>query len=77
MDGSEGTAVIGRSRQEGRRDEAREGRVKNRQIILVARPKAKLGPEHFRMSEGAALEPKEGEVLLRVHLISLDAANRA
>jgi len=51
--------------------------VKNRQIVLVARPKAKLGPEHFRMSEGAVLEPKEGEVLLRVHLISLDAANRA
>ncbi len=77
MDGSEGTAVIGRSRQQGRRDEAREGRVKNRQIVLVARPKAKLGPEHFRMSEGAVPEPKEGEVLLRVHLISLDAANRA
>jgi NADPH-dependent curcumin reductase CurA len=52
-------------------------RVKNRQIVLVARPKGKLGPEHFRMSEGAVPEPKEGEVLLRVHLISLDAANRA
>jgi NADPH-dependent curcumin reductase CurA len=51
--------------------------VKNRQIILVARPKGKLGPEHFEMVEGVAPDPKEGEVLLRVRLISLDAANRA
>src|SRR5262249_59101960 len=51
--------------------------VKNRQIVLVARPEGKLGPEHFRMAEGVAPEPKEGEALLRVHLISLDAANRA
>src|SRR5262249_43788813 len=51
--------------------------VKNRQIVLVARPKGKLGLEHFRMAEGVAPEPKEGEALLRVHLISLDAANRA
>ncbi len=51
--------------------------MKNRQVVLVARPKGKLGPEHFRMIEGVAPEPKEGEVLLRVHLISLDAANRA
>ncbi len=51
--------------------------MKNRQIVLVARPKGKLGLEHFRMVEGVAPEPKEGEALLRVHLISLDAANRA
>jgi NADPH-dependent curcumin reductase CurA len=51
--------------------------VNNRQIILLARPKGKLGPEHFRMVEGVAPAPKEGEVLLRVRLISLDAANRA
>src|SRR5947209_8500753 len=51
--------------------------VKNRQIVLVARPKGKLGLEHFRMVEGVAPEPREGEALLRVHLISLDAANRA
>jgi NADPH-dependent curcumin reductase CurA len=51
--------------------------MKNRQIVLVARPKGKLGPEHFRMTESAMPEPKEGEALLRVHLISLDAANRA
>jgi NADPH-dependent curcumin reductase CurA len=51
--------------------------MKNRQIVLVERPKGKLGPEHFRMTESAMPEPKEGEALLRVHLISLDAANRA
>src|SRR5215468_6797515 len=51
--------------------------VKNRQIVLVERPEGKLGPEHFRMVEGVVPEPKEGEALLRVHLISLDAANRA
>jgi NADPH-dependent curcumin reductase CurA len=51
--------------------------VKNRQIILVAQPKGKLAPEHFQLTEGVTPEPQEGEVLLRVRLISLDAANRA
>lgn len=51
--------------------------MKNRQIILVEQPKGKLGPEHFQMVEGVAPDPKDGEVLLRVRLISLDAANRA
>jgi NADPH-dependent curcumin reductase CurA len=51
--------------------------VKNRQILLVERPKGRLGPEHFRMVEGVTSDPKDGEVLLRVRLISLDAANRA
>jgi NADPH-dependent curcumin reductase CurA len=49
----------------------------NRQIVLVEKPKGKLGREHFRLVEGETPEPKEGEVLLRVRLISLDAANRA
>jgi NADPH-dependent curcumin reductase CurA len=51
--------------------------VRNRQIILVAPPQGKLGPEHFRMAESVVPEPGEGEVLVRVRLISLDAANRA
>jgi len=51
--------------------------VSNRQIILVELPKEKLAPTHFRLVEGAVPEPGEGEVLLRVRLISLDAANRA
>ena len=49
----------------------------NRQILLVEKPGGKLGPEHFRLVDGAVPEPKEGEVLLHTRLISLDAANRA
>src|SRR5438445_13750445 len=49
----------------------------NRQILLVEKPSGKLGSEHFKMSEAAMPEPKDGEALLRVRYISLDAANRA
>jgi len=49
----------------------------NRQILLVEKPVGKLGHEHFRMSDAAIPEPKDGEALVRVHYISLDAANRA
>ena len=49
----------------------------NRQILLVEAPKGKLGPEHFRLTEGPVPRPQEGEVLARVRYISLDAANRA
>ena len=49
----------------------------NRQILLVEKPSGKLGPEHFKMVESAPPEPKDGEALLRVRYISLDAANRA
>jgi hypothetical protein len=49
----------------------------NRQILLVEKPAGKLGPEHFKLSNAAIPEPKDGEALLRVRYISLDAANRA
>jgi len=49
----------------------------NRQVLLVEKPTGKLGPEHFKISQGAIPEPKDGEALLRVRYISLDAANRA
>ena len=49
----------------------------NRQILLVEKPTGKLGPENFRLVETAAPEPKDGEALMRVRYISLDAANRA
>ena len=49
----------------------------NRQILLIEKPKEKLGPEHFRMAEAAMPEPKDGEALVKVRYISLDAANRA
>jgi len=49
----------------------------NRQILLVEKPSGKLGLEHFRLVEGAMPKPGDGEVLVRVRYISLDAANRA
>src|SRR5215470_10016116 len=49
----------------------------NRQIMLIEKPAGKLAPEHFEMRDGAVPEPKDGEALLRVRYISLDAANRA
>ncbi len=49
----------------------------NRQILLVEKPTGKLGPQHFKMKEGAIPTPGDGEALLRVRYISLDAANRA
>src|SRR6266481_1209491 len=49
----------------------------NRQVLLVEKPSGKLGPEHFKISKGPIPEPKDGEVLVRVRYISLDAANRA
>ena len=52
-------------------------RQENRQVLLVEKPTGKLGPEHFKMSNAAIPEPKDGEALVRVRYISLDAANRA
>ena len=49
----------------------------NRQVLLVEKPAGKLGPEHFKLTNAAIPEPKDGEALLRVRYISLDAANRA
>ncbi len=49
----------------------------NRQILLVEKPQGKLGSRHFKLVQGTVPEPKDGEVLVRVLYISLDAANRA
>ena len=49
----------------------------NRQVLLAEVPRGKLGPEHFRLVEGQMPAPSEGEVLLRVRYLSLDAASRA
>src|SRR5258708_24085789 len=54
-----------------------DNRQDNRQVLLGEKPTGKLGPEHFKMSKAAIPEPKDGEALLRVRYISLDAANRA
>jgi hypothetical protein len=49
----------------------------NRQILLIEKPTGKLAPEHFKLQDAPMPEPADGEVLLRVLYISLDAANRA
>ena len=49
----------------------------HRQIVLAALPQGKLAPEHFRVEAAAMPAPAEGEVLLKVLYVSLDAANRA
>jgi NADPH-dependent curcumin reductase CurA len=49
----------------------------NRQILLIEKPAGKLGLEHFKLVDAAIPEPKDGEALVRVRYISLDAANRA
>jgi hypothetical protein len=49
----------------------------NRQILLAEKPSGKLGLEHFKLTSSTRPVPRDGEVLLRVRYISLDAANRA
>src|SRR5690606_41225802 len=50
----------------------------NRQILLTETPQGKLSTEHFKFeANGKMPEAKDGELLLRTKLISLDAANRA
>src|ERR1700739_4424505 len=49
----------------------------NRQILLAEKPSGKLGLEHFKLTSAARPVPGDGEVLVRVRYISLDAANRA
>src|SRR5690349_22122582 len=51
--------------------------VTNRQILLVEKPSGKLSPKHFKFTSGTIPVPRDGEALLRVRYISLDAANRA
>ena len=49
----------------------------NRQVLLVEKPKGKLSPSNFRLAQSGVPTPADGEALLRVRYISLDAANRA
>ena len=49
----------------------------NRQVLLVEKPTGKLGARTFQDVQRRHPEPKDGEALLRVRYISLDAANRA
>jgi len=49
----------------------------NRQITIAALPTGALSPDHFTLGEAAMPVPGDGEVLLRVILMSIDAANRS
>ena len=49
----------------------------NRQIVLAEIPQGKLAPEHFRATVSERPVPGDGEVLLEILYVSLDAANRA
>lgn len=49
----------------------------NRQILLVEKPTGKLGHEHFKPVDGEVPTPGDGQLLVRVLIVSLDAANRA
>jgi len=49
----------------------------NQQIHIAELPKDKLGPQHFRLTQAPMPVPRDGELLLKTKLISLDAANRA
>lgn len=49
----------------------------NRQIEIAQLPTAELTPAHFKLTETAMPDPADGEVLLRVILMSIDAANRS
>ncbi|WP_415920473.1 NADP-dependent oxidoreductase [Tateyamaria sp. SN6-1] len=48
-----------------------------RQIIVTALPQGRLGPEHFALQEVETPQCGPGDVLLRVVLMSIDAANRS
>ncbi|KIN66203.1 Zinc-containing alcohol dehydrogenase superfamily [Sulfitobacter noctilucae] len=49
----------------------------NRQITVEELPADALLPEHFKLSETDMPVPGDGELLLRVILMSIDAANRS
>jgi NADPH-dependent curcumin reductase CurA len=51
--------------------------MSNRQVTVAELPTASLEPRHFRLDEVDMPVPGPGEVLLRVILMSIDAANRA
>lgn len=50
---------------------------RNRRILIRELPTGKLEPDHFATDEVDAPSPADGEVLVKVLLLSQDAANRA
>ena len=51
--------------------------MQNRQITIAELPTGALTQDHFALGEAPMPEPQDGEVLLRVILMSIDAANRS
>lgn len=51
--------------------------TENRQVIVKELPKGDLTEAHFALRTTAMPEAKDGEVLIRTILMSIDAANRA
>ena len=49
----------------------------NRQIVIAELPLDALTPDHFKLTQVPMPKPGAGEVLLRVILMSIDAANRS
>ncbi len=49
----------------------------NRQWRYIKKPEGKVGPDSFELREEALSEPKDGEVLVKTTLLSLDPASRA
>lgn len=49
---------------------------RNRRFLLRERPKGRIGPETFELSEESVPELGDGEALVRVEWISLDPTNR-
>lgn len=51
--------------------------MQNHQITIADLPTDALTQEHFQIGDAPMPEPQDGEVLLRVILMSIDAANRS
>ena len=49
----------------------------NRRIVLAEKPQGRLSTAHFRLEEAPMPAPGPGELLVRVRMLSIDAANRA
>ena len=48
----------------------------NRQLVLIARPDANVGPEHFEMRRSTVPALEAGQALVRVHWLGIDATQR-
>ena len=51
--------------------------TKNRQWIYARKPNAQVGPENFDLHEAEMPEARDGQVLVKTTLLSLDPASRA